>query len=249
TFFENWVDGELTPERSGTALGGARDGVLAEQVVLSEDALVPLPRGFSFEEGATLPCAALTAWHALRPLGNLRSGETVLLQGTGGVSIFGLQFAKAMGARVLITSSSDEKLARARALGADVLINYQRTPDWELQVLEHTGGGGVDHVLEVGGAGTLPRSVRATRKDGRITLIGRLTGTHGKADAALMEPKRLHAQGIYVGSRRMFEEMNAFLTEHRIKPVIDRAFPFAQARDAYREMKRGGHFGKIVITV
>ncbi len=249
TFFQTWTDGPRTPEKVANALGGSVDGVLAEYVTVDAEGLVHLPEHFSFEDGATLPCAAVTVWNALVPEGGLKPGQTVLAQGTGGVSIFALQLAKALGARVLITSSQDEKLERARALGADGTINYKKHPDWEEQVLQLTGGQGVDHVLEVGGAETLPHSVRATRPGGHISLIGMLSGGSAKPDPALIGPKKLDVQNTYVGSRAMFEDLNRVITRHRLKPIIDRVFPFEAAREALRHMEAGAHFGKIVIKV
>ncbi|WP_224247601.1 zinc-dependent alcohol dehydrogenase family protein [Hyalangium gracile] len=248
TFFQTWTDGSATPEKTAKALGGNIDGVLAQYVVLDAEGLVHLPEHLSFEDGATLPCAAVTVWNALVSQGRLQAGQTVLAQGTGGVSIFALQFGRMLGARVIITSSSDEKLERARALGAESTLNYKKNPDWEQKVLELTGGKGVDHVVEVGGEQTLPQSVRATRPEGHIHLIGLLTGGFGKPDAQA-EARKLQLHPIYVGSRVMFEEMNRAMAQHRLKPVIDRVFPFEQARDALRYMQEGAHFGKVVITV
>lgn len=245
-FFQDWVDGACSPEAMASALGGALDGVLAEEVVLKADGVVPVPAHLSAAEAATLPCAALTAWHALVEVGRLKAGDTVLLLGTGGVSIFALQFAKAMGARVILTSSSDEKLARARGMGADDTVNYKADPDWQKAVLELTGGRGVDVTVEVGGPGTLARSVEATRVAGRIALIGVLTG--GTIDPTLVMRKSITLQGVYVGSRRMFLDMNRALALHGIRPVIDKTVPFAEAKAAYRAMEAAGHFGKIVIA-
>ena len=248
TFFQTYTDGPFSRDGRHPALGGDTNGVLAEYVVLDAEGLVHLPPGYSYEEGATLPCAAVTAWNALVPQGGLKPGQTVLAQGTGGVSIFALQFAHALGARVLITSSQDEKLERARALGADGTINYKKHPDWEKQVLELTGGQGVDHVLEVGGEKTLPQSVRASRPGAHIALIGLLTGGWGKPDASA-EARQLRVQDVYVGSRVMFEDMNRAIAQHGIKPAIDRVFPFAEAPEALRHLERGAHFGKVVISV
>ena len=245
-FMQRWLDGGITPEAAASALGGGIDGMLAEAVVLHEDGLVRIPDHLSFEEAATLPCAAVTAWHALVPSGNLRPGETVLVQGTGGVSIFALQFAAMMGARVIATSSSDEKLERAKALGADTLINYRSTPEWQTAVLAATGGRGVDLVVEVGGAGTLPRSVQAVRMGGRIGLIGVLTGRADMNPMPIMG-KSVTLQGIYVGSRAMFEAMNRAIALHALRPVIDRVFDFDAAPDAYRHLIAAGHVGKVVI--
>ncbi|RKH03639.1 zinc-dependent alcohol dehydrogenase family protein [Corallococcus carmarthensis] len=249
TFFQVWTDGERTPEKVAHALGGGIPGVLSEYVCLDAEGLVVLPDWLSYEEGATLPCAAVTAWNALVPQGGLKAGQTVLAQGTGGVSIFALQFARLLGARVLITSSQDAKLQRAKQLGADGLINYRQTPDWEKAVLTLTGGQGVDHVLEVGGAGTLPRSVEATKEGGHIALIGLLTGAPGKPDIRTTSTRHLRVVSTYVGSREMFEDMLKAMTQEKTRPVIDRVFPFTQAREALRHMESGGHFGKIVITV
>ncbi|AKT38142.1 zinc-dependent alcohol dehydrogenase family protein [Chondromyces crocatus] len=251
TFFQTLTDGTVSMAEGGTkALGGGdRDGVLAELVVLDAEGLVHLPEQMSFEEGATLPCAAVTAWNALVPQGGLVAGQTVLAQGTGGVSIFALQFAHALGAKVIITSSQDEKLAKAKALGADGTINYRKHPDWEKAVLELTGGEGVDHVIEVGGVETLPRAITATRAGGHLALIGLLSGSFGAPDPAAVEVKKLKVELVFVGSRVMFEAMNQVITTHGIRPVIDRVFPFEQAVEALRYLESGAHFGKIVITV
>ncbi|MBN8226497.1 NAD(P)-dependent alcohol dehydrogenase [Corallococcus macrosporus] len=249
TFFQTWTDGERTPERVAHALGGSVPGVLSEYVCLDAEGLALLPDWLSYEEGATLPCAAVTAWNALVPQGGLKAGQTVLAQGTGGVSIFALQFARLLGARVIITSSQDDKLQRAKALGAEGLINYRQTQDWEQAVLTLTGGQGVDHVLEVGGAGTLPRSVAATKAGGHIALIGLLTGAPGKPDTSATGSKHLRVVSTYVGSREMFEDMLKAMSREKTRPVIDRVFPFAQARESLQYMESGGHFGKIVITV
>lgn len=248
-FMQNWLGGELTAARTKGALGGDIDGVLAEQVVLPEDGLVKVPEHLGFEEAATLPCAAVTAWNALIEQGRIRAGDTVLLQGTGGVSIFALQLAKMAGARAIITSSSDEKLARAKKLGADELINYKTTPDWDKRARELTGGAGVDHVVEVGGAGTLNRSFRAARVGGTISMIGVLAGAAGPVETVHILMRGLRVQGIYVGSRDMFLAMNRAIETAKMKPVIDRVFPFEQAADALRLMESGGHFGKIVIRL
>ncbi|MEQ8397953.1 NAD(P)-dependent alcohol dehydrogenase [Thalassobaculum sp.] len=245
-FFQDWIDGACSPEAMASALGGALDGVLAEEVVLKASGVVPVPAHLSTLEAATLPCAALTAWNALVEVGRLKAGDTVLLLGTGGVSIFALQFATAMGARVILTSSSDEKLARAKAMGAAETVNYRATPEWQKAVLDLTGGRGVDVTVEVGGPGTLARSVDATRVAGRIALIGVLTG--GTIDPTAIMRKSMTVQGVYVGSRRMFLEMNKALSVHAIKPVVDHTVPFAEAKAAYQAMEAAGHFGKIVIA-
>jgi NADPH:quinone reductase-like Zn-dependent oxidoreductase len=247
TFFQRWDDGQCSAEAMASALGGALDGVLAEEAVLSSDGVVPIPGHLSFEEAATLPCAALTAWNALAEAARVKAGDTVLLLGTGGVSIFALQFARLMGARVIIISSSDAKLERAKALGAAHTINYRTTPDWDRAVLDLTNGTGVDATVEVGGAGTLPKSINATRIAGTISLIGVLAG--GQIDPAQFMRRSIKMQGIYVGSRRMFLEMNRAIAFAGLKPVIDRTFPFEKAKDAYHTMQAAGHFGKIVIRV
>lgn len=246
-FFQRWMDGEITPAAMTSALGGAMDGVLAEEVVLAEHGIVPIPEHLDFLAAATLPCAALTAWHAVMEFGALRPGETVLLLGTGGVSVFALQFAKLAGARVVLVSGSDEKIERARGLGADAFVNYRTNPDWHEQVLALTGDTGVDLTVEVGGAGTLERSVASTRVAGRIALIGVLTG--GEMNPVMIMRKSICLQGIYVGSRAMFQRMNRAITQHRLTPVVDRRFAFDDARAAYHAMRAAGHFGKLVIEL
>jgi NADPH:quinone reductase-like Zn-dependent oxidoreductase len=248
-FFQNWIYGQLTRQKMKSDLGGGIDGMLAEYVVLHQDGLVVLPNHISYEEGATLPCAAVTAWHAVVTKGNVGAGETVLLLSTGGVSIFALQFAKIHGARVIITSSSNEKLARAKELGADETINYKITPDWEKQVYELSDRTGVDHVVEVGGAGTLPKSLQAVRIGGHISLIGVLSGRGEQVDPLPILFKSLTVQGIYVGSREIFEDMNQAIAQHQIKPVIDRVFGFNEAQQAYAYLQSAAHFGKVVIQV
>jgi NADPH:quinone reductase-like Zn-dependent oxidoreductase len=248
SFFQGWVDGELTAEAAGSGLGGGVDGVLAERVVLDQDGCVAAPPSLSFEQAATLPCAAVTAWAALTSAG-FRPGQNVLLLGTGGVSIFGLQLAKAMGARVIITSSSPEKLERARVLGVDETINYTQIPEWDARVRQLTGGVGVDQVLEVGGPGTLERSLRACRIGGTVSLIGVLTGNPEQNPSPMdVMFRRLTLRGITVGSRRMLEELCRAIEVNAIAPVIDRVFPFEAVQEAYRYLKSGQHFGKVVIS-
>jgi NADPH:quinone reductase-like Zn-dependent oxidoreductase len=247
-FMQSWLEGALTEDKSKSALGGGMDGMLAEYVALDEDGLVPIPEHLTYAEAAALPCAAVTAWNALVEEGGIRAGDSVLVLGTGGVSIFALQFARLHGARVIATSSSDDKLARAIALGASDGINYRKMPEWGKRVRELTGGAGVDHVIEVGGAGTLPQSFRAVRYGGRISLIGVLAEPGAAVDPRPLMMKGARLQGIYVGSREMFESMNRAIALARLRPVIDRVFPFAEAPEAYRYMKSAGHFGKIVVS-
>ncbi len=248
-FFEDWTAGEISAAAMASALGGARQGVLAEEVILPERGVIPTPAHLSDAEAATLPCAALTAWHALTQPRSVLAGETVLLLGTGGVSVFAQQFCTMMGARTIVTSSSDEKLARMQALGANETINYRSTPDWDAAVLELTGGTGVDRVVEVGGPGTFDRSVNAVRVGGIIGLIGILTGVAGQASPTAIMRKSVTVRGIYVGPRSMFADMNRAISSHGLKPVIDRSFAFEDARAAYHTMRAAGHFGKLVIEV
>jgi NADPH:quinone reductase-like Zn-dependent oxidoreductase len=247
-FMPAWLSGEITEAQARSALGGAVDGVLAEYVVLPEDGVVAVPDHLSDEEAATLPCAAVTAWHALVTEGEVKPGDTVLVQGTGGVSLFALQFARLAGARVIATSSRDDKLERVRALGASEGINYKTTPEWGERARELSGGG-VDHVVEVGGAGTLAQSLKAVRLGGRISLIGVLSGGAGQVSLFPVLMKNVRIQGIYVGSREMFEAMNRAIAAHRLRPVVDRVFPFEQAPEAFRHMESGSHFGKVCIRL
>ena len=246
-FMPAWRDGELTKARAKSALGGAVDGLLAEVAVLPEDGVIPVPEHLTDEEAATLPCAAVTAWCGLVTHGHLKAGDSVLVQGTGGVSVFALQFARMHGAKVIITSSSDAKLERARALGAAEGINYKTTPDWGARARELAGGAGVDHVVEVGGAGTLAQSLKAVRPGGRISLIGVLSGGAGPVDFFPILMKTVRVQGIYVGSGAMFEAMNRAIALHALRPVIDRVFPFERAPEALAHMEGQSHFGKVVI--
>ena len=230
-----------------SALGGPVDGVLADEVVLEADGVVHAPEHLSHEEASTLPCAAVTAWNGLVERGGLKAGDTILTLGTGGVSIFALQIGVMMGARVIVTSKSDEKLARAREIGAWETINYETTPDWEKAAVELTGGRGVDHVVEIGGAGTLQKSMEAIRIGGNIAQIGVLT--QGEVNPLPLTGKSIRLNGIYVGSREMFEHLNAAISANGLRPVIDRTFDFEEAQAAYRCMEEAGHFGKIVIRV
>ena len=248
TFFQTWIDGP--PDASRVALGNPMDGMLAEYVCLHEDGLVAIPENLSFEEAATLPCAAVTAWNALFRTGRpVQAGDTVLCLGTGGVSMFALAFAKHVGAKVLMTSSSDEKIARARELGADESINYRQCAEWGKEALARTGGRGADHILEVGGSGTLRRSVQALAWGGKIALIGFLAGVGAGVDPLYLMTKNASAHGVSVGARRVFEEMNRILSEAKLRPVIDKLFPFDQAAEAYRYHASGQFVGKIVIAV
>lgn len=251
SFFQNWTDGPISSAKMRGALGGDVDGTLTSHAVLSETGLTRIPDGLSFVQAATLPCAAVTAWNALfggpRPVG---LGDSVLVQGTGGVSVFALQLARAAGARVIITSSSDEKLARAKAMGAEVTINYKSTPDWEKPAREASGGG-VDVVVEVGGAGTLGKSIKAVRTGGTIALIGVLAGVRGEVDTVSILMRSIDVRGINVGSLAMLQSVVRAVgtTGGGVEPVIDRVFPFALAKEAFGYMKTGQHMGKVVIEL
>jgi len=247
-FFEGWIDGRPDATKRSRPLGGPLPGVLQEEFVAKAEAVSLVPTGWSFEEAATLPCAGLTAWRALMVEGELKAGETVLVQGTGGVSIFALQFAKMAGAKVVVTSSSDEKLARAKSLGADETINYKTHPEWAKAALDVTGGVGVDHVVEVGGAGTLNQSLEAAKVGGRIEVIGVLSGFSQQIAMPTLFGKNLRMIGLSVGSREMFEQMVAAIDAAGMKPVIDRTFAFEETPEALRCMKGAGHFGKICIA-
>lgn len=249
TFFPDWIDGGPSAQTTARSLGGNMDGMLAEDVVLRESALVGIPDYLDYTDAAGIPCAGVTAWNALFVTGDLKPGDTVLLQGTGGVSIWALQLAKAAGMRAIITSSSDEKLQRARALGADDTINYRDTPEWQDEVLRLTHGRGADLVVEVGGKGTLTHSLAAVRMAGTVAVIGGLSGFDGDLGPMSLIAGAKRLAGIYVGSRRMFEDLNRFLEIARIKPMVDRVFGFDEAPAAYRHLAAAGHFGKVVIEV
>ena len=248
-FFSDWEAGPCSTGAMASALGGARQGVLAEEVVLPAHGVIPIPAGLSFEEAATLPCAALTAWHALTQPRPIIAGETVVLLGTGGVSVFAQQFCHLMGARTIVTSSSDEKLVRMQALGASETINYRTTPDWDAEVMRLTNGEGADRIVEVGGPGTLQKSIEAVRVGGIVGLIGILTGVSGQISPTAIMRKSVTLRGIYVGPRQMFAEMNQAVATHDLHPVIDQTFAFEDAKDAYHAMRAAGHFGKLVIKV
>jgi NADPH:quinone reductase-like Zn-dependent oxidoreductase len=245
-FMQRWIGGPISDSPMASAMGGAIDGMLTELAALEEDGVVKLPDHLNFEEGATLPCAAVTAWHALVEIGHLKAGDIVQTQGSGGVSIFALQFAKMFGARVIATSSSAAKAARLTQMGAEAVIDYRATPDWDKETMRLTGGRGADIVVEVGGAGTLPRSFLAARVGGTIAVIGLLSGM-ATLDPMPILRRNLKVQGLYVGSTQMFEAMNRAIETAGLKPVIDKVFPFAQAKEAYRHLKSQNHFGKIVI--
>ena len=246
-FMQNWLTGRPNRATVKGALGGDVDGMLAEHVVLNESGLVSAPGHLSFEETATLPCAAVTAWNALIAA-DVKPGSTVLIQGTGGVSIFALQFARLRGARVLGVSSSDEKLERARSLGLHAGLNYRVTPEWDRWVMEQTRGEGVDLVVEVGGVGTLPRSLRAVRMGGTIAQIGVLAGVAEPLPVSLILHKYVHLTGIYVGSRRDFGEMNAAIALAGLRPVFE-SLSWTQTREALKRMESASHFGKLVLRV
>lgn len=246
-FMQGWLDGEIDFNKARTALGGDLDGVLREFGAFEESGLVRIPDHFSFEEASALPCAAVTAYHALFESGKLKPDDTVLLQGTGGVSIFALQLASIYGCRTIITSSSDEKLQRAKELGADELINYKEREDWDKAVLELTEKRGVDTIVEVGGAGTLQRSVNAVKMGGHIAVIGVLSAK-GEFNPTSILMKSVKMHGIFVGSRQMFEQMNLMLCQHNhLRPIIDKTFDFNEVKEALKYMEKGAHFGKIVV--
>ncbi len=247
-FTQRWLGGDLLPEYIPSALGGPCDGVLAESIVLSEEGLVRIPAHLSFEQAATLPCAGVTAWHAAMVKGGLKPGDTLVTLGTGGVSLFSAQFALLAGARVIATTGSEEKVARLRKLGVTEIINYRTTPDWDVRVRELTGGRGADLVVEVGGPGSVARSIAAIRYCGHISVVGNLAGK-ATIDPGTLFAKRASMCGIQVGSRDMFEAMNRAIEVAKLEPVIDRVFEFTEARAAYEYLEGGKHFGKIVIRV
>jgi NADPH:quinone reductase-like Zn-dependent oxidoreductase len=247
-FMQGWIDGPPNREVRETALGGSIQGVLRDYAVFSEHGLVASPPHLTDVEAASLPCAAVTAWHALFEASPAEPGESVLLQGTGGVSLFALQFAKAAGLRIIITSSSDEKLERARQLGATDTINYRSNPDWDKEARRLTGGIGVDRVIEVGGSGTFAKSLQAVRVHGVVSTIGALTGAEAAVSPIPILMNSLRVLGIYVGSRAMFERMIRAIGLHGIRPVIDRTFPWTDFPSALRYMESQQHLGKICLT-
>ncbi|MCP3097476.1 NAD(P)-dependent alcohol dehydrogenase [Myxococcus sp. K15C18031901] len=248
-FSQAWPAGEPTRAAQMNTLGGPLDGALAEFMLLHEDGVFPTPAYLSDEEAATLPCAALTAWSALVTQGGVKAGDVVLVQGTGGVSLFALQIARLLGARVILTSSRDDKLERAKALGAHERINYATTPDWDKAARALTGNAGVDHVVEVGGAGTFEKSLRAVRPGGTVSVIGVLSGGAGAVPLTSILMQNLRVQGIFVGHRQGFEAMARAFTLHAVRPVVDHVFAFSEAVRAFEHLKSGAHFGKVVIRV
>ena len=247
--FPNWIDGEIDAEKIRLALGGSVDGCAAEYRVFAESALVRTPESFSDPEAATFPCAALTAWSAVVTHGEIGPGDSVLTQGTGGVSLFALQFARARGATVIATSSSAERLQRLETLGADHVINYREDPEWGRSVRALTHGRGVDHVVEVGGAGTLQQSIRAVRVGGTISLIGVLAGAKPDFNLALVVTQNIRLQGVTVGSRTQFETMLETIVAHDLRPVIDRTFSLSELRQAIEYVGAGRHVGKVCIVL
>jgi NADPH:quinone reductase-like Zn-dependent oxidoreductase len=248
-FFAQWIEGPPSAEALASDRGGNPGGMLSELIVSHEDGLVRIPDHLSYEEAATLPCAALTAWVGLFKRGGLQPGQYVLLEGTGGVSVFGLVFAAAAGAKPIITSSSDEKLQRAKELGAFGTVNYRSDPDWQKAVRALSGGHGVDQVLDVGGRDTLGKALEALAYGGHVALIGGLSGYGSDLPTDALMWINATASGVYVGSRADFEAMNAFISEHQIRPVIDRVFEFEEAQQAFDYMQGGGFLGKIVIRL
>ena len=246
---QDWTTGRLTDRIRESVLGTAIDGVLAEYVVLNQEGVVQFPAHLSYEEAATLPCAGATAWNALAGVGSIKPGDTVLVQGSGGVSVFALQFATTLGAGVIAISSSDKKLERLRELGAFAGVNYKSVPEWGAEVLRITEGEGVDHVVEVGGAGTLAQSLQAVRVGGTISLIGALAGVEGTINPLTVLLKGVRLQGLSVGPREVFEEMNRAIWQHKLRPIIDRVFPFEQAKEAMHYLESGKHFGKVVVRL
>ncbi|MFO7687156.1 MAG: NAD(P)-dependent alcohol dehydrogenase [Desulfobacterales bacterium] len=246
-FMQKWIAGEPDLTRITSTLGGPIDGVMQEYIVVNEEGLAKVPEYLTDEEAATLPCAALTAWSALVTEGDVKAGDTLLVQGTGGVSLFALQFAKLLGAKVIVISSSDDKLKRVAALGADEGINYINVPEWGKAVKKLTRGEGVDHIVEVGGEKTLPQSLRVIRPGGTISMIGVLSGVNMGVSLGLIVTRKVRLQGITVGHRDSFEAMTRAIGQHQIKPVIDRVFAFKELKEAMEYLRQGKHFGKICI--
>jgi NADPH:quinone reductase-like Zn-dependent oxidoreductase len=249
TYFRNWTSGPYSQQLLSAVYGWTINGLLSDYVVLADTAVVPIAQGLSDEEASTLPTAGLTAWTAVTEGRKLKSGDSVLVQGTGGVAMFAVQFAAGMGARVIVTSSSDDKLTRVHSLGASDGINYRSVPKWAERVREITQGRGVDLVVDLNGKETLDQSVQSLADSGALSLVGGLSGYDGALPAEALLMKRVRVQGIFVGSRADFERMNAFIAEHHIHPVIDRSFPLAQYAEALDYLKRGNFIGKIVIRL
>jgi len=248
-FSQKWWGGRPEYDKIRSTLGGPLDGTLAEYMALDENGVVKVPEHLSNVEAATLPCAAVTAWSALATQGDVGPGDTVLVQGTGGVSLFALQLARILGARVIATSSSDEKLERVRELGAWAVVNYVDEPEWGKKARELTGGVGVDHVVEVGGGGTIAQSLKAIRIGGQISVIGNLAGGSTELSLIPILMQNVRLQGIIVGSREGFEAMNRAIAQHELRPVVDRVFPFAETPEAFRYVAAGKHFGKVCIEI
>lgn len=248
-FFPNWMDGKLSSEKLVNSLGGnANDGMLQEYVILKENEVIKVPDYLTNEEAATLPCAAITAWHGLMEKGNVKAGDSVLIQGTGGVSLFSMQFALAAGAEVILLSGSDDKLERAKKLGVNYLINYKSVPQWENEVMKITNGIGAKHIVEVVGSDHINKSIEAVALDGTISVIGIMNGLTGNINTAQLMSKQIKLQGINVGSKEMFLRMNNTLEAKKIHPIIDSAFLFQDTIDAFKKLESGSHFGKLVIT-
>lgn len=249
TFFTDWLDGKPTTTAFTRVPGDGLDGYAREYITAPESWFTPIPMGYSFAEAATLTCAGVTAWRALVVDGQIKAGATILVQGTGGVSVFALQIAKAMGARVIATSSSNEKLARMKALGADQVINYVEMPEWGAMVRDLTNGEGVDHVVEVGGAGTLNQSIIATKTGGHIAMIGVLTGRAGPVMTAALMVKQIRLIGMVVGSRKHQMDLIRAIEATGMKPVMDKSFLLANLADAFRHQAANAHFGKIIVEI
>ncbi|AMK19584.1 MULTISPECIES: zinc-dependent alcohol dehydrogenase family protein [Sphingobium] len=249
SFFPDWLEGKPTAKTVGRNLGGSIDGVLAETIVIPAQSVVPVPQHLSDVEAATLPCAGVTAWAALVLYGQARAGQTILVQGTGGVSIFALQIAKILGLHAILISSSDEKLDRAKAMGADALINYKRTPDWSSTVREITGGLGVDHLIEVAGEATMLQSLQSMALGGNISLVGVLTGFGGQLDGMALRGRTLHLHTVEVESVATLQQFVQFVTDHELRPVVDRSYDIADANMALDALATGSHFGKIALTI
>ena len=250
SFFRDWIAGPFRTAYANSSLGGiATDGVLAEYVVLPEAAVVAIPEHLSFVEAACLPCAAVTAWNGLVARAGMKAGDTLLVQGTGGVALFGLQFAVALGGEVIVLSSSDDKLARAKAMGASVLINYRERPDWDAAVMDATAGRGASHILELGGQDTYDRSVRSVAAGGTIIQIGVLSGFELRPNLRRLTWENANIVGLTVGSAEHFAALNAFLAKHALHPVVDRIIEFEEAPQALERLRSGTHFGKVVIGI